>query len=319
MKIGIIGAGALGSLIGFYLSEQADVWLLSRRPEQVEAINRDGLRRELDGAETTRHLRASADPSVIGRCDLVVVLVKSYQTAWAAEQARLLIGTEGLGLMTESEDPARSPIVVTLQNGLGNRELLAAALGPDRVGQGVTALGATLLGPGRVREAGQGVTVFGAAPHQPALMALAELFRACGLPAEIVDDLESLIWGKLVVNAGINALTALLRVPNGALVENPDARALVASAVAEAAAVARALGIALPYDDPLERTQTVARATKANHSSMLQDVLRGSPTEIDAINGAIEREGRRLGIPTPINSMLAALVRALESTAGTRV
>ena len=94
MKIGIIGAGALGSLLGFYLSQKADVWLLSRRPEQIEAINRDGLRRELDGVEATRHPHASADPRAIGPCDVVLVLVKSYQTAWAAEQARALLRTK---------------------------------------------------------------------------------------------------------------------------------------------------------------------------------------------------------------------------------
>jgi 2-dehydropantoate 2-reductase len=326
MKIGIIGAGALGSLLGFYLSQHADIWLLSRRPEQVQAVERDGLRCELDGVVSTRHPRASTNPSAIGQCDIVLVLVKSYQTAWAAEQAQLLIGAENRGLRAGSEDPtlspqssALSPFVVTLQNGLGNRELLAAALGADRVGQAVTALGATLLEPGRVRQAGQGVTVFGAVPEHAAMLALAELFRACGLPAELADDLEALVWGKLVVNAGINALTALLRVRNGVLAENLDARVLVAGAVAEAAAVAKARGIRLPYDDPLEHMLAVARTTAENQSSMLQDVLRGSPTEIDAINGAVEREGRRLGVATPVNSTLAALVRALDATTGVRV
>jgi 2-dehydropantoate 2-reductase len=326
MKIGIIGAGALGSLLGFYLSEHADVWLLSRRPEQVDAINRDGLRCERDGALSTRHPRAGADPGTIGQCDLVLVLVKSYQTAWAAQQAPALLKTKSGEPRAEHTAPGSrflvlgsQTLVVTLQNGLGNRELLAAALGADRVGQGVTALGATQIGPGRVRQAGQGATVFGAAPDRTAMTALCGLFRACGLPAELSDDLEALVWGKLVVNAGINAMTALLRVPNGALAENPDARMLMASAVAEAAAVAKARGIRLPYEDPLDRTLAVALTTAANRSSMLQDVLRGSPTEIDAINGAVEREGRRLGIATPVNSMLAALVRALDATAQARV
>jgi 2-dehydropantoate 2-reductase len=326
MKIGIIGAGALGSLLGFYLSEHADAWLLSRRPEQVQAIERDGLRCELDGVVSTRHPRASADPAAIGQCDLLLVLVKSYQTAWAAEQARPLSRAKDQEPRTDqgTQDSRFSvlgsqTLVVTLQNGLGNRELLAAALGADRVGQGVTALGATLLGPGRVRQAGQGATVFGARPSRAAMLGLAELFRACGLPAELTDDLDALVWGKLVINAGINALTALLRVRNGVLAEDPDARLLMAGAIAESAAVAKARGIRLAYDDPLERALAVARTTAANQSSMLQDVLRGSPTEIDAINGAVEREGRRLGIATPINSTLATLVRALDATAGERV
>jgi 2-dehydropantoate 2-reductase len=183
----------------------------------------------------------------------------------------------------------------------------------------VTGLGATLLGPGRVRHAGQGATVFGAAPDRANVAALVNLFTTCGLPAELSESLDALVWGKLVANVGIYALTALLRVPNGALAARADARVLMAGAVAEAAAVAQARGTALPYSDPLAYTLAVAQATSTNQSSMLQDVLRGSPTEIDAINGAVEREGLRLGVPTPINSMLAALVRVLEATAGARI
>jgi len=210
-------------------------------------------------------------------------------------------------------------MVVTLQNGLGNRELLAAALGDAQVGQGVTAQGATLLGLGQVRHAGQGDTVFGAAPKRAGMELLVDLFNTCGLPAKLSDDLDALVWGKLVVNAGINALTALLRVPNGALEASAEARALMAALIDEAAAVARARGTALPYPDPLAHTLAVARATGANHSSMLQDVLRRSPTEVDAINGAIAREGLRLGVPTPVNSLLAELVRALETMAEARI
>jgi 2-dehydropantoate 2-reductase len=336
MKIGIIGAGALGSLIAFYLSGRADVWLLSRRREQIDAINCDGLRRELDGAVEVRRPRATADPATIGPCDIVLVLTKSYATAWAAEQAQLLLRPETprltdketrrqAGRETRSEQPPYLPaslshtLVITLQNGLGNRELLAGALGQARVGQGVTALGATLLGLGQVRQAGQGTTIFGTAPDRANMAALADLFDACGLPAELNDNLDALVWGKLVVNVGINALTALLRVPNGALVASAEARALMAGAVAEAAAVARARGTLLPYPDPLAHTLAIAQTTSANQSSMLQDVLRGSPTEIDAINGAVEREGLRLGVPTPVNSMLAALVRTLEETAGASI
>jgi 2-dehydropantoate 2-reductase len=322
MKIGIIGAGAMGSLLGFYLCERAEVWLLDRWVAHVEAINGQGLRCERDGQEHTRRLHATPDPAAIGACDVALVLVKAHATAWAAEQARLLLNDER---RTMNDDPPgsfivhRSSLVVTLQNGVGNREILAAALGQERVGQGVTSLGATLLGPGHVRHAGHGPTVFGAAPDRAGMAALAELFNSCNLPAELTDDLEALIWGKLVVNAGINALTALLRVPNGALANTPEARALVALAVAEAAAVAAARGTRLPYADPLAHVLQVAQATGANRSSMLQDALRGSPTEIATINGAVVREGARLGVPTPVNRLLADLVAALDATASQRV
>jgi 2-dehydropantoate 2-reductase len=327
MKIGIIGAGALGSLIAFYLSAQADVWLLSRRQEQIDAINHNGLRRELDSVIEIRRPHAAADPATIGLCDVVLVLTKSYATTWAAEQAHSLLRTENQEPRTTQSTTSGSrfsvlgsrPMVVTLQNGLGNRELLAAALGDARVGQGVTALGATLLGLGHVRHAGQGTTVFSTAPGRARMAALVDLFNICGLPAELSEDLDALVWGKLVVNAGINALTALLRVPNGRLADSMEARPLMAGAIAEVVAVAQARGTALPYRDPLAHTLAVAHATSANHSSMLQDILRGSPTEIDAINGAVAREGLRLGVPTPVNSMLAALVRTLEATAEAQI
>ena len=322
MKIGIIGAGAMGSLLGFYLCARAEVWLLSRQQAHIAAIAEQGLRCERDGAEETRYPHIADNPAAIGPCDVVLVLVKSYQTAWAAEQARQLLNDERRRMNDESSAPLivhPSSFIVTLQNGLGNRELLAAALGEQRVGQGVTTLGATLLGPGRVRHAGQGPTIFGMAPDRAGAAALAGLFEACGLPAELTDDLDGLVWGKLVANAGINALSALLRVPNGALAATPQARALVEQAAGEAAAVAAARGVRLSYADPAAQALAVAQATGANRSSTLQDILRGSPTEIDAINGAVAREGRRLGVPTPVNALLAELVVALEATAEARV
>jgi 2-dehydropantoate 2-reductase len=164
-----------------------------------------------------------------------------------------------------------------------------------------------------------GATTLGAAPDRGRAAALAALLAAAGLPAEVSDDVEALLWGKLVVNVGINALTALLRVPNGALAESAAALELMAAAVAEAAAVAAARGVRLPYADPVAHVEAVARATGANRSSMLQDVLRGAATEVAAINGALVREGERLGVPTPLNAALAALVEALDATAGQRV
>jgi 2-dehydropantoate 2-reductase len=326
MKVGIIGAGAMGSLLGFYLSAAAEVWLLDSWQAQVDAINATGLRRELDGIAELRHPRAASDPAAIGACDVVLVLVKAHQTRWAAEQAQLLlkpdVGQADQVISGHAADRPVAPagtLVVTLQNGVGNQDVLAAVLGSARVGQGVTALGATLLAPGRVRHAGQGPTVFARAPDPAGMAALAALFNACNLPADLTDDLDALVWNKVLVNAGINALTALLRVPNRALATVPQARALLEQVVAEAAAVAQAHGVAVQPDEAQARALAVAEATGANRSSMLQDVLRGSPSEIATINGAVVREGQRLGIPTPVNALLTALVAALDATAELRV
>lgn len=307
MKLAIIGAGAMGGVLASYLSEQAEVWLLDGWQTQVDTINREGLICEREDGEALSHPHAASDPAQIGPCDAVLVMVKAHQTAWAGEQAKSLLASSG------------SSVVVTLQNGVGNRDILAGILGDTVVGHGVTAHGATLVGPGRVRHAGQGMTTLGTAPDPAAMQRLAELFVASGLPAEVSENLDGLVWGKLVVNVGINALTALLRVPNGALVAVPELQALLEQAVGEALVVAAARGTQLPFEDPLAHVLSVARITGANRSSMLQDALRGSPTEIATINGAIVREGQRLGVPTPFNSMLVSLLQALDATASVRV
>lgn len=305
MRIAIIGAGALGGVIGFYLSAVTDTVLVDPWADHVAAMVAHGLHCERDGSDTQRTVRAFTDPALAGPVEAALVLVKARQTPWAAEAARRLLAPDG--------------VAYTLQNGLGNYEVLAATLGETRVGQGVTSLGGTLLGPGRVRHAGMGPTFFGAAPDCAVADRLADLFTRAGLPATVCDDVTSLVWGKLVVNAGINALTALLRVPNGVLAEVPAARELLAAAVREAAAVAAAQGIILPYPDPVEHVLGVARATATNRSSMLQDVLRGAPTEIAAINGAVVREGMRAGVATPVNALLTTLVEALDATATQRI
>ncbi len=297
MKIAILGAGAMGCLLASYLCEQNEVWLIDSWQDQIDIIARSGLRRECDGKQTLHHPLATHEPEAAADCDTVLVLVKSHQTGWAAEQAKSL----------------RAGLVITLQNGIGNADILAQSLGKQRVSQGVTSLGATLLGPGIVRHAGMGSTVFANTSDYAALNALVQCFNACGLPAELSNSLDSVLWGKLIVNVGINALTALLRVPNGRLAEIPEARVILEQAVAEAVAVAAAQGIALPYANAVEHVLSVAHATAGNRSSMLQDVLRGSPSEIAMINGAVLRAGRELGLATPVNELLTNLVAALDA------
>ncbi|GAB4123386.1 MAG: 2-dehydropantoate 2-reductase [Roseiflexaceae bacterium] len=301
--LAIIGAGAMGCLLAHKLSSVAEIWLLDGWQAQVTAINQHGLHYESASEQATSHPHATTNPSDIPACQAVLVLVKAHQTTWAAEQIKQLQG---------------DPLVITLQNGLGNREHLAANLGSERVGQAVTSLGATLLGPGRVRHAGMGSTLFGRAPRPEVIGQIAGWFHAAGLPSEQHPDLDSIVWGKLIVNVGINALSALLRVPNGTLSTLPVARALVADIVAEAVAVAATRGITLPYHDPLGHVLAIAEATAANRSSMLQDVMRGSPSEIATINAAIVHEGQRLGIATPINQLLTRLIEAIDQSSQVR-
>ncbi len=184
----------------------------------------------------------------------------------------------------------------------------------------MTAEGATLLGPGYARHAGRGQTVIGPAGRgEGPVAAIVKAFERAGFHTRMADNVETLIWGKLIVNVGINALTAILRVKNGRLPEIDGARAVMRMAVQEAVAVAEAKGIRLPYQDPLGRVVEVCRATSGNVASMLQDVLAERITEIEAINGAVVRQGEKLGIPTPVNLTLTSLVQAIQSTYGERV
>ena len=298
MRITLLGTGAMACLFGAQLASVADVTLAGTWAEGVATIQEHGIIVEgPTGAKTTpvQAIRlppapapASAPGSAVKPANLVVVLVKAWQTNRAAEFLPALLDSSG--------------IVLTLQNGLGNLELLGL-----RAHLGVTTLGATLLGPGYVRMGGPGPT------HLVTPRWVVDLFRRAGFDVHpaLQVEVEGLLWGKLAVNCGINALTAILRVPNGELLKRDDAALLMDRAAVECAMVAWSRGLKLPFADPIHQVRSVAQRTAANRSSMLQDVLRGAPTEIDAINGAVVREGVRLGVHTTVNEVLWRIVRAL--------
>jgi len=187
-------------------------------------------------------------------------------------------------------------------------------VGEAKVVAGVTAHGSTLLGPGAIRHAGQGATVIGPLiPRKDDRMEkIRAAFQQAGLETVVDDQVMSLIWGKLMANIGINALTAITGLTNGELLHHAETETLLEKAVQEAEAVARAKGIALKEKDAVAYVKSVCRTTAANRSSMLQDITRGNPTEIDVINGAIVAEGLQLGVETPVNQVLTLLVRTIE-------
>ncbi len=291
MKIGILGTGAMGSLFAAQLAPHAQTIVLGTWRDAVEEINARGICVERDGAMECARVRALTDPRAAPKVDVALLAVKAHQTERAAQWARAILQHDGIAL--------------TLQNGLGNFEILAAQVGVERAAMGVTMQGATLLGPAHVRHAGRGATTLAAtASTERAVEQIAARLNRAGIETHVAHDVSGLMWGKLVVNSAINALTAIFRQPNGWLVENPQARALMSAAAQETANVANALGVQLPYADPIACALQVATATAANKSSTLQDVLRGAPTELDRINGAVVREGKRLGVPTPVNEQL---------------
>ncbi len=292
----IVGIGALGCLFAARLSAVGvRVRMLGTWQAGLRALQEYGIRLvDTDGSERSFPVQVTSNPSRWAGAPLALVLVKSWQTERAASQLADCLADDG--------------VAVTLQNGLGNLETLAGLLGSNRVALGTTTTGATLLAPGRVRPGGEGEISLA---DDPQLERLKKVLKVAGFLVETVVDIDALVWGKLVINAAINPLTALLRCPNGELLERPAARTLMAEIANEAAAVAIAQGISLPFSDPVAVAEKVARRTAANHSSMFQDILRGAPTEIDAICGAIVRAGEQHHVPVPANRTLWQLVRAV--------
>lgn len=305
MKIGVVGIGALGCLLGAYLENVGDVTLIGHWPEQVASIHRSGLWVAHPDGTSSHHMpRITDSPSAVGLVDVALVVVKSRQTQEAARIVGQILRPDGL--------------TITLQNGLNNCATLRGVLGEERVTLGVTSQGATVLGVAQIRHAGHGPTYFGrdrmlGGAQISRLTQVVDLFNEAGLESCVVDDTDGLVWGKLAVNAAINPLTALLRVPNGFLIEHESLMEIMARAAREVAAVAEAQGITLPFPDAAERALSVARGTSTNRSSMLQDVDRGAPTEVEAICGAVARIARDLGISTPVNVRLCRLVRQVEN------
>ena len=306
MKIAVVGPGALGCLVAGFLKSKAgeDVWLLDNSPERAKKITENGIRIEGVSGNHTIKMSATADPKDIGPVDLVIICVKSYSTEDASKEIKDMV--------------AENTSVLTLQNGIGNVQILNDYFGEDKVIAGVTNHGSTLLSTGHVRHAGKGDTIIGKADGKLSreLKDVVTVLTKAGFPAKISKDIDSVIWSKLVINAGINALTAITRLNNGKIVVYEEARDLLRSAVQEAARVVKRKRIKLSYDDPIQKVESVAKATAGNASSMLQDVLNKNRTEIDFINGAIVRHGKATGIPTPVNEMLTALVKTIEKSYG---
>jgi 2-dehydropantoate 2-reductase len=277
--------------------------------DRVEALTKRGLTIRDDEGESTFDVLAVEDVSDLGEVSLVLVCVKAFDTETAVRECVSVVGAE--------------TAVLTVQNGLGNVETLQTTFSRGHVLAGTTSLGANLVGPATVHFAGRGEVHIGPAERaqsgdprmQQALERAAKMLRSAGVEVFVTDDVSSLIWSKLVINVGINALTALLRVRNGALLDIEPARVVMADAVEEALAVASSLGIDLDGDELRSRVEVVARKTAKNRSSMLMDVLCGRRTEIEHINGAVARLAKERGEPAPVNELLARLVAAAEIAA----
>jgi 2-dehydropantoate 2-reductase len=308
MRVAIIGAGALGSILGGLLIEAGlDVVLVQRDKEMVKAVKNNGLRLEGASGDRVLHAEIVSDPSEAGKVDLAIVTVKAYDTATAIPAIKAVVADEG--------------IVLTLQNGIGNYEILEESF-PGRALLGTTTNGALALGDGAFRHTGIGQTHFGEPDGtiKARTRQVADLLdKAAAGPVHIVENAQGCVWSKLIVNAAINGPATLLRVRNGDLPKSEAGQALIHDIVSECIRVVKAKGISLIFDDPETQVLAVCEATAANLNSMFQDILTGKRTEIDYINLAIAREAEIVEIPTPVNRTIGFMIKALESTADLRV
>ena len=326
MRVAVIGIGAIGGLVSSMLCGRTDAEvLLHARRHQVESFQAGGLRLEIPAGLAIAGIPAGVleiaadrlELSVeseqpprrwVGACELVLVCTKSGATHAAANVAALLLDEAGHCL--------------SLQNGIGNEEILAGRLGLRRVLGAVITHGATRLGDGSVRWAGVGELRFGPLPAsdvtKAGLQAIASLFDEAGLNPVIVDDVRAQIWSKLAINAAINPLAAICGVRNGALLEDELFERASASML-EAVSVAHAEGTHLPDEtEMITYLREVLISTADNRCSMLQDVMRGRVTETDSISGEVIRRGEEMGVPTPVNVTLHALVQGITRSQSLR-
>ena len=300
MKIAVVGAGAMGSVYAGILGDAGnEVWAVDVWAEHVEAINRDGL--TVDGAsgERTVRIRATSDPGDVGVCDLVVIATKARDVVQAAERARPLLGPR--------------TVVLPIQNGLGSADRIASVLGEEPVAIGVAGgFGASIVGPGHVHHNGWELVRLGErrGPATPRIHRVAEVWADAGFRVQAYDDVEQLVWEKLIFNVTFSGTCAVLERTIGEVLADPSAWQVASACGSEAFAVARARGIALDFDDPVAFARAFGEKIAGARPSMLLDVLAGRPCEIGVINGAIPPAAREVGLTAPVNEVVTALVRA---------
>jgi 2-dehydropantoate 2-reductase len=302
LRFAIVGAGAIGSLFGARLSLAGnDVILTHRNRSIVRTIQKNGVSlRELDGTVSRVRVPVRKGPTELAGTDVLIVAVKAYDTTEVAESYRRLVPLE--------------TTILSLQNGLGNAETLQSKL-RNEVLAGSTTEGALLLSPGSVRHTGTGSTIIGALqPGDSGNSSRIKIaFNRAGFPTKTSSNIGGVLWAKAIVNAAINPLSALTRLPNGVLVKNAAIQEIALRVIDEGILVSRAARIRL-VGNPRKLWRRILLSTKTNESSMLQDIERGKMTEIRQLNGAILSHGKKTRIKTPVNGILTKLVLALEES-----
>ena len=304
MKIVILGAGAMGSLYGGPLSIHNEVWFVDVWKEHVDTVNQKGLTVQSSATdETVYYPKATTTAQDVGVADLAIIFVKSINTADALKESKSIFGPDTM--------------VLTLQNGYGNDEDILPYIKAENLFIGTTACGATMLGPGRVFQAGRGITNVGVTKSGNLCRAqcIADILEESGFEAKVASDVMEAVWTKLLVNVGLNAPLALLGVRNGFIGDNADTLEIGKVLVSEGIAVAAAEGYQLDGNEIVQHYYIEgSKVVGMNRCSMLQDVEKKRKTEIEKINGAIVKLGKQHGIATPYNEVMLHMIRAKEET-----
>lgn len=303
MKICVLGAGAMGCVYGAILSRaDNEVWLVDRWAEHMAAVGRDGLKVSGATGEWTASPKGTTDPEEVGSCDLVILATKTRDVGAALEGARALLGPQTM--------------LLTIQNGLGAADIAEGVVGRDRLLVGIAGgFGASIPAPGHVHHNGWELVRLGSRdPHGlDRAEAIARLWEEAGFRVQAVGDVDAMIWSKLICNVSYSAICCITGLTIGEAMQTPDTWRLSQACAKEGYDVARAKGIGLSFDDPVAHVHAFGSAIPGARPSVLLDRLAGRPSEIDNLNGAVVAEGQALGVPTPTNATLAAVVRAMEA------
>jgi 2-dehydropantoate 2-reductase len=302
-RVAVVGAGAVGGYFGGMLARAGAHVTLIGRPSHVDVWTRDGLAIDSIHFEERISVEASTDIAASADADLVLFSVKSHDTEETARQLSRHVGSDAL--------------IVSLQNGVDNVERIRAAAALDPIAA-VVYVASSMSAPGHVKHAGRGDLVIGDFPgrsgpaRDAALARVAKWFETTGVPCRVSQHIDVDLWTKLIVNAALNAISAVAQVPYGRVVATPESRETVGRLVNECVAVARADGVSMPDVDFVEMVLRFAEDNGHVYSSTARDLARGTRTEIDALNGFVVRRGASRGVPTPVNQSLVALVKLRE-------
>ena len=299
-RVAVVGAGAVGGYYGGIMARAGASVVMVGRPAFVEAVQAKGLFLETAEFQETVRVEASTQLSAVRGADIVLFCVKTTDTAETARQLTPLLAPEA--------------VVVSLQNGVDNAQEIRAASGIDAVAC-VVYVGAGVKSPGHIQHFGRGDLVVG--PKTERISRLAEQFVRCAVPCRVSDNIEGELWTKLVINGGLNAISALGHAKYGRIADSPVACQMMRAVVDEMVAVAHASQVIMPgmEDDDAAWAGVMKITTQLSgqFSSTGQDLDRGKRTEIDSLNGYVARRGAELGVPTPVNQALYALVKLAES------